>query len=521
MDEDLELHSVRAQLDRILKSPQLEASPSLCRFLRFVVEETLAGRGGSLKEYSLGAEVFDRGDAFDPRMDPIVRVQARNLRARLAQYYAGPGAADPILIDLPKRTYVPVFQSRQEPQEEPAPPVETAAAIPALPPPFAVAAAAAAAVAPAPVEALVPAPVVIAPQRPQRGTIAAAAMLAIAVTAGGGALWWQTHARQTSAKVHDPEPQAQHLYIRGRYLMDRQTEQGLRGGIAAFEEAVARDPRFAAAYAGLSDGYNQLAQYGYMPPAEGMEKARRAAERALDLDPGLAEGHVSLAAILEAYDWNWKGAEREYRRAIEINPYLPAAHLWFGMFLRDQGRIAEALPELRRAAQLDPFSVMTSVNLAHGLMVAGLHSDAIEQAERAAEMSPESVTAHVMLATVHRTLQQLPQADAALESALPHVAGNPHGMAMLARAFAKSGKREESRRLLRDLEQLSQQRYVSPFELGTVSLALGDEDRALTFLQEAFRQRSSGLIFLRDASFTRMQRAPEFHSLVEKMHFKG
>jgi serine/threonine-protein kinase len=344
-------------------------------------------------------------------------------------------------------------------------------------------------------------------------------MIAMGLT--GTAVWWQSRTNHTSSKVHEPDPQAQHLYIRGRYLMDRQTEQGILAAITAFEEAVARDPRFAAAYAGMSDGYNQLSQFGYMAPSEAMAKARRAAEQALDLDPNLAEGHVSLAAVMEAYDWNWKGAEREYRRALDLNPYLPAAHLWFGMFLRDQGRLDEALPELRRAAQLDPFSVMTSVNLAHGLMVAGSHVNAVEQATQAAEMAPESVTAHVILATVHRAQSRFPEAEAALQRALPYSAGNPYGLAMLARAYAKTGNRDESTRLFRELEQLSQQRYVSPFDMGTVSLALGDEDRALALLQEAFKQRSSGLIFLRDASFTRMQRAPEFHSLIEKMHFAG
>src|ERR1051325_9258908 len=106
--------SIRAALQRIVTSPQLESSPSLCRFLRFVVEETLAGRGGLIKEYSLGAEVFNRGDDFDPRIDPIVRVQARNLRARMAKYYEGPGASESIVIELPKRTYVPVFTTKAE-----------------------------------------------------------------------------------------------------------------------------------------------------------------------------------------------------------------------------------------------------------------------------------------------------------------------------------------------------------------------------------------------------------------------
>lgn len=515
LPEALDAHSIRAQLERIVTSPQLEASPSLCRLLRFVVDETLNGKGGSLKEYSLGTQVFDRGEAFDPRMDPIVRVQARNLRTRLAQYYSGPGEADPIIIELPKRTYVPVFHPRTEhpqmqesadslveaPNPESSLPMQVVA--PSLPP-----------VAAVPQVAVPPAVLWV-----RRAILAAVVTTVVILTFGMP--FWQSHTQQAATRIDKLNPQAQDLYIRGRYLVDRQTEQGIREGIASFQQAIAREPHFAAAYAGLADGYNVLAQYGYLAPSDGMEPARRAAERALDIDPGLAEGHVSLAAVIEAYDWNWKGAEREYRRAIELNPALPAAHLWYGMFLRDQGRLAEALPELRRAAQLEPYSVMTSLNLAHGLMMEGNHATALEQAQRATEIAPELVTAHVILANAHRALKQTAEADAALERAEQFSAANPHGLAMLARAYARSGNREESRRLYGELEELAQRRYVSPFDMGTVSLALEDEDRALALLQEAFRQRSSGLIFLRDASFARMQRSREFHSLVEKMHFAG
>ena len=142
MTEACQPELVTAQLERILTRPPLESSPSLCRFLRYVVEETLAGRSGSLKEYSLGVTAFERGEDFDPRLDPIVRVQARNLRVRLGQYYAGPGAGDPILIELPKRTYVPVFRARVEEKLEPCaalappaglPPTE-GASVPAPPP---------------------------------------------------------------------------------------------------------------------------------------------------------------------------------------------------------------------------------------------------------------------------------------------------------------------------------------------------------------------------------------------------
>jgi tetratricopeptide (TPR) repeat protein len=508
LSEALQGDLIRAQLERILTSSQLEASPSLCRLLRFVVEETLCGRGGSLKEYSLGTQVFDRGEAFDPRMDPIVRVQARNLRARLAQYYTGPGVSDPILIDLPKRTYVPVFQARTaeapavETAEEPAEgaPLEPTA-VPALV-----------------TEPIAPVASHSAPFTTRRaipGIALAAFLLALSVPL------WLSHKQQTGSNTIRVDTQAQDLYIRGRYLLDRQTEQSIRSGIAAFQQAVARDPDFAPAYAGLADGYNVLAQYGYIPPSDGMEPARRAAEHALDLDPGLAEGHVSLAAVIEAYDWNWKGAEREYRRALELNPALPSAHLWYGMFLRDQGRLHEALPELRRAAQLDPYSAMTNINLAYGLMMEGNHATALEQASRAAEVAPELVTAHVIQANTRRALSQTAEADAALARAEQFCAGNPHGLAMVARAYARSGKRGESQRLFGELEQLAQRRYVSPFDLGTVSLALEDEERALALLKEAFRQRSSGLIFLRHASFSRMQRSREFNSLIEKMNFAG
>src|SRR4029078_12181728 len=117
---------------------------------------------------------------------------------------------------------------------------------------------------------------------------------------------------------------------------------------------------------------------GYIAPREGMEQARRAAERGLEIDTQLEEGDGSRAAVLEAYDWNWQAAEREYRRALELNPWLPAAHLWYGMFLRDQGRLKEALPELRPPAQPEPFSVVTSVNLAHAYLLAGNSPAAME-----------------------------------------------------------------------------------------------------------------------------------------------
>ncbi len=224
---------------------------------------------------------------------------------------------------------------------------------------------------------------------------------------------------------------------------------------------------------------------------------------------------------MEAYDWNWTAAENEYRQALRLNPQLPAAHLWYGMFLRDQGRLQEALPELRRAAQLEPFSLLTSVNLAHGLLAAGNYDSALEQALHATELAPQFVAGQVLLYRVYRAQSRVREAQEVLLRARHFADENPHALSLLACAYIRNGKREEGSTLLRQLDEMARHRYVSPFDLATISLGLGDEKRALDLLEEAYRQRSSGLIFLRGANFSDMRNPEQFHSLVRKMHFAG
>ncbi len=395
--------SVNDQVARITKSPPLVSSPSLCRFLRYIVEETLAGRASGIKEQVLGMEVFDRGQDFNPRLDPIVRVQARNLRSRIARYYEGPGQGDPIRIELPKGTYVPVFHQVG--------PVSGAARGGAAQATTDLAAGTADAAASGVAPALAPASVSVMPSPPPRSPVAEkrqvrprfliASVILVVILAGITVLWIsRTHA--ATAIGMQTDALAQDLAIRGRYAMDRQTESSLREAIACFEQATARAPRFAGAYAGLADAYNLLSQFGYISPREGMEKARAAALKALELEPRLAEGHVALAAVIEAYDWNWAEAEREYRKALKMSPGLEAGHLWYGMFLRDQGRLKEAMPELRRAAELAPYSVLACVNLAYGLLAEGNIPAALEQARRAVDLAPDLASAAVALVRASR-----------------------------------------------------------------------------------------------------------------------
>jgi tetratricopeptide (TPR) repeat protein len=463
----------------------------LCRLLRFLVEETLAGRSAEINEYNLGVRIFHRSADFNPRTDPIVRVQTHYLRARLAQYYAGAGAQDPMVIELPARTYVPRY-----PQPEPVVNREPLLEPLALPEPLAR-----------------PEPASAQPRRASRSAVAMASgvLLALAAVALLGDSGHPRDLRQA------PDAVAQDLYTRGRYLLDRQTEPALRQSVECFRQATARDPRFAAAFAGLADALDMLVQFGYIPPRDGMEDARRAAQRALALDPRLAEGYVALAAISEAYDWDFKKAESEYRRAVELNPELPAAHLWYGMFLRDQGRLPEALPELRKAEELEPLSALASENLAYALHMAGDSDAALEMARRAAELNPDVAIPALLLANLYRSRSNMGDAEATLAHALRLSAGDAHALSALACLYMKLGRRKESVGILHQMEQLATKRYVSPFDLGNVALTLGDEDRAATWMEEAYRERSTGMVFLCRDKSEGIMNSPRLRSLVEKI----
>ncbi len=468
--------AVTAQLEKILSRPPLFSSPRLSRLLRFLVEEKLAGRSQQLNEYQIGLRVFDRPPTFNPRADPIVRVQTHHLRARLAEYYAAEGAADPVVIELPSRTYGPQFR-------------HVAPLVPAAQPPDSTA----------------------KPRLAARGPLVTGASVLLVILA---LLAIMGHFRQPRP-LHDPDPVAQNLYARGRYLLDRQTEAALRQGVECFQQAVARDPHFAAAYAGEADAYNLLVQYGFMQPGEGMERARRAAHQALSADSHLAAAYVSLAAISEAYDWNFREAENLYRRAIELDPELPSAHLWYGMFLRDQGRLREALPELRRAEQLEPLSVLTNLNVADGFRAAGDLDSALELALRAEELEPGLPVTELFLATTYRARMDNTDADASLERAASLSEGNPQAMADLACAYAKLGRRPQSAAIFQEIRQLAVERYVSPYDLGRVASRLGDEEHAVKWFEEAYRQHSTGILWLRGEKNEAIQHSPHLQALLQ------
>jgi Tfp pilus assembly protein PilF len=187
---------------------------------------------------------------------------------------------------------------------------------------------------------------------------------------------------------HIVNPEAYQLYLKGRYYWNKRTEEGFHKAIEHFNQAIEKDPNYALAYAGLADSYILLGNFGLLPPKEEYGKAREAAMKALELDDALGEAHNALANVKAVYDWDWPGAEREYKRAIELNPGYATAHEWYGGLLSELGRHEEALAEIKRAQQLDPLSLIINTVSGWVLMQAGQDDLAIEQLRKTLEMDP-------------------------------------------------------------------------------------------------------------------------------------
>lgn len=295
------------------------------------------------------------------------------------------------------------------------------------------------------------------------------------------------------------DPEAYNLYLQGRYHWYRRTGEGFRQAIGYFEQAVARDPGYALAYTGLGDVYSLLAAYDYgvLPPREAFPRAKRALSQALRLDPGSAEAHAALGNVLLNYDWDWRGAEREFRQAMRLNPGYAPAHHWYALDLVVMGRSDEALREMRRARELEPLSLVMSTGMARVLYFTRDYARAAAEYRRALEMDPTFVTAHLGLGLTHAV-------SAAPDSALAHyraalrLLGSPQPVvvALVAHAEAAAGRPEAARAALAQLEAASARAYVAPEYRALVHLGLGEHERALELLEEAYENRSGAMAYI-------------------------
>jgi TolB-like protein/Tfp pilus assembly protein PilF len=313
--------------------------------------------------------------------------------------------------------------------------------------------------------------------------------------------------------------EAHEFYLKGRYFWNKRTANDLKTAISYFQKAIEKDPNYALAYAGLADSYALLPYFGAASPQESFPPARTAAKKALTLDDTLAEAHTSLALILLAYDLDFDGSIREFRRAIELNPNYAMAYHFFGVGpLMRSGRFDDAIAECKRAVELDPLSLINNADLGNTYSRARRYDEAIDQLRKTLEMDPGFYVAHYYLG---RALELKGALDAAIQEYQKARALNddPGMLALLGHAYASSGKKTEALKTLDQLKELSKQRYVSAYDFATVYLGLGDKEEALRWLEKSYQDRAGADIALIkvDPFLDPLRGDPCFEELVAKI----
>ncbi len=567
--------SRQEQLARILRSETFQQADRLKRFLTFVVSEAVAGRQAELKEYVIGVQVFRKEEGFDPRTDPIVRVQARRLRAKLVRYYREEGRADPLIIDLPKGGYAPLFRPRE---------------VPVL--------------LKRPVSALLVSRNTVVVERfadhsdtrtlehycdavrdelvhhlaqlpgirvlASRGTESRSELeeqvRGAAVIVGGNVrlsgdrlrttvhmvdaasncyLWseaidsnrtdtFDVQERVALAVIKKLEPEwrtgrgmgtfgapvqnlaAQNLYLQGRYHLNQRTEEALRKAVDFFEKALAEGAEFALAHSGLADAYSLLSHYGVLGPADAWSKAASAAASAVMIDDRCAEAHTSLAHVKATQDLDWKGAEREFLRAISLDPRYATAHHWYAAScLAPLGRLDEALDEMMAAQSLDPVSSIVARDLAVIHYYRRDFDTALEQCDHTIELNPHFAPAYWTLGVIQEQRREYEEATAAFQRAVHLLPGTPRMHGALGRTLALAGRRKPALEMLRKLEEFSAHRYVSPVEFAWIRFALGDIDQGFSWLTKACADRCFELIAIKiDPRFDPHRDDPRYRQLI-------
>jgi TolB-like protein/Flp pilus assembly protein TadD len=619
---------IRTELDKILANRIFAHSDRPSRFLRFVVEETLKDVASGLKEYSIGVAVLDRGESFDPRVDPIVRVEAGRLRSRLSEYYKTEGLDDPLVIDLPKGTYTPVFFERRTPpqnnEEFSTEVAQEAHATPAQPGRYParvrptalliVAGVIAAGLigitaavwtwgpaASEPIKSLAVLPLTNLSEDANQEYFADGMTEALITELGGietlrvisrtsvmrykgsrtslpeiarqlnadalveggvlragdriritmklihagsdRQLWAETYDRSISdvlslqgeiaravrveviGKLTGDQPgkrrprrpvapEAFDAYLRARYLVNKRTPEDISKAIEYYQQAISADESYAFAHSGLADAYLLSIAYGLLPSREYFLNVKTAALRALALDGTLAEPHLLLAAVKAAYEWDWPSSEKEYLRALSLDPNFAAAHQRYALQLMWAGRFEDALAEIKRARELDPLSPIADTDECEILFNARQFLRAIDHCRTAIERNPKFFKAHRVLAEVYVAAGRYPEAIAEFRTALS-LGGGASVMGKLGQVYAISGKRTEATKILRDLEQSP--RTENFYDIALIYAGLGHNDRAFQWLERSYEEGSRSLIFLQVAPVLDSLRSdPRFSDLVRR-----
>jgi TolB-like protein len=510
---------IRQELGRIVASELFSRSERLCRFLSFSVEQALRGESDRVKEYVVGVEAFGRGPSFDPRVDPVVRVEARRLRDRLKSWYEGEGRDAKIRIELPRGGYAAVFHDQAlltgaSAKPQPVPAQRTIAVLPftnlnAAPETdylcdglteelihsltrvreLRVVAWQSAARMKGREKDLEAIREQLRVETILRGSVRCSGdhlrITAQLIDAANGYYLWSEAWDRAAADVFAieeeiaqaivntlrvrlwPESPARltpkatsiachNLYLKGRYHWNKRSPEGLRLGLRCFEDAVSLDPDWALGWAGLGDSFAVLAENELLPQETAIPAANRAAERATSLDPNLAEAYATLGLLRSRYDWKWDEAAVFFRRAIDLNPGYATGHFWYAFhYLAMTGRLDEALAEAELAVSLDPLSAIAQEGRGFVLMVSRRYEEAIEQYRLLLEFEPSFYKAWTSRGRVYAQMGDYARAIEMYEKGLQLGGTIPNILAALGQAHALNGETDRARELLQQLHEMS------------------------------------------------------------------
>jgi len=325
-----------------------------------------------------------------------------------------------------------------------------------------------------------------------------------------------TQERANLTRRYTQHAEAYTAYLKGRYHANQWTFRGLTKAIDCYSQAVEFDPDFALAYCGIADSH-YVASSMYWLPSEVMPKAKAAAERALELDPSLAEAHTSLALVDGFYEWDWEKSEAGFRRAIMLNPADAAAYLWYGRLLTTSGRFDEGYNELKRAQLKDPLSSSINAEIGRTLFYAQKYKEAGEQLRETLELNSMFWPAHVFLAWVYEQQGLFTEALAILKQC-DTLDDNPRTKAFLAVTHALAGEEIEAEKILAHLIEQHKQRYISPYYIALIYAALDDRDRAFHWLDRAYTDRSEWMVWLEvEPRFDMLRNDSRFSALLAKV----
>jgi len=299
----------------------------------------------------------------------------------------------------------------------------------------------------------------------------------------------------TLVEPHTDNLDAYALYVKARYFWRRKSASAFNKCIEYFEQAIALDPCYSLAYAGLADSYITLGYWNYLPPQQVFPRAKAAADAAVGIDDSLAEAHTSRGCVCMLHDWDWPSAEQEFLRAIQLKERYGTAHFWYACYLWAMGRTAESVNQASRAQALAPLSPVANANLGWALYFGRRYDDAITQCSKALELDAHYVMMHTVLGQAYLAMSRYEEAIGALQSAVGFSGGAAFTTCALGYAYGKGGKRREAEKILQDLLQPTGAEYVSPFCVALVHTGLGDEDQALAWLDRAYEERSHWLVY--------------------------